>query len=63
MLWKEIGIIFLLLLGVVIFGNLWFHFVESVLGKIKSLFLRRQKPPAWHPPPEDTDHPNDDCHT
>lgn len=51
--WKEIGGILLLLVVLVIVGNLWFHFVESLLGRIRRLFTRRREPPAWHPlPPE-----------
>lgn len=49
----EIGIGILVLLGIVIFGNFWFHFVESLLARIKGRFSRHQEPPAWHPlPPE-----------
>ncbi len=44
----EIGAILLFLLVVVILGNLWFHFIETILRRIKKLFTRRQKPPAWH---------------
>ena len=50
---KEIGAILLFLLAIVIFGNLWFSFVESLLAKIKKLFSRRQEPPAWHTLPSD----------
>lgn len=51
--WKEIGGILLLLVVLVIVGNLWFHFVESLLGRIRRLFTRRREPPDWHPlPPE-----------
>ena len=53
---KEIGAILLFLLGLVIVGNLWFHFIESLLRGIKRLFTRRKDPPAWHPlPPEQED--------
>ena len=51
--WKEIGGILLLLVVLVIVGNLWFHLVESLLGRIRRLFTRRREPPVWHPlPPE-----------
>ena len=43
----------LLLVAAFIFGNLWFHFVEAILGFLKRLFTRRQKPQAWHPLPSD----------
>lgn len=49
----SIGAFFLVLIGVFIVGNVWFHLVESLLGRIKSLFSRHREPPAWHPlPPE-----------
>ena len=57
--WKEIGGILLLLVVLVIVGNLWFHFVESLLGRIRRLFTRRREPPAWHPLPPDEREEND----
>ena len=62
MFWDMVGTgggIFLFLLAMVIIGNLWFHFVESVLGRIKRLFSRRKDPPAWHPLPPDKEEQND----
>ncbi len=44
----EIGAFLLFLVVVFIFGNLWFHFVETILRWIKKLFIGRQKPPTWH---------------
>ena len=45
---------FLLVLAVIfLFGNLWFHLVEAVLGWIKGKFARRGEPPAWHVLPPD----------
>ena len=55
----EIGAILLFLLVVFIFGNLWFHFIEAILRRIKKLFTRRQKPPAWHTLPPDEEDKND----
>lgn len=49
----EIGAYLLLLVVVFILGNLWFHFIEAILQRIKKLFTRHQKPPAWHPLPPD----------
>ena len=49
----EIGALLLFLVAVFIFGNLWFHMVEAILGQIKKRFTRRKKPPAWHPFPPD----------
>lgn len=46
---KEIGMILAVLLVLVIFGNLWFHFVESISGGIKRIFSRGKKQTAWHP--------------
>lgn len=44
----EIRAILLLLVVVVIFSNLWFHFIETILRQTKKLFTRHQKTPAWH---------------
>ena len=53
---KEIGACLLVLVAIVAVGNLWFHFVEGILERIKGLFTRRKAPPAWHPlPPEQED--------
>ena len=60
----EIGALLLLLVAVFLFGNLWFHLVEAMLGRIKGLFARRWEPPAWHPlPPEETDRESDPSDT
>lgn len=56
---RELGAFLLLLVVVFIIGNLWFHMVESVLGRIKGLFMHRREPPAWHllpPEEENQDH-------
>lgn len=56
MLFYELGAILLVLIAVIIVGNLWFHMVESLLERFKSLFSRRGDPPAWHPlAPEEED--------
>ncbi len=40
---------FLLFLAVIfVFGNLWFHFVETILRWIKKLFIGHKNPPTWH---------------
>ena len=49
----EIGTFLLALVAVVLFGNLWFHLIEAILGQIKKLFTRRKEPPAWHTLPQD----------
>ena len=50
----QIGAVLLVLLVIGIVGNLWFHFVESVVERIKGLFHRKKEPPAWQPlPPEE----------
>lgn len=50
---QELGAILLVLVAVLVVGNLWFHFVESLLNRVKRLFTRHKEPPAWHPlPPE-----------
>lgn len=45
----EIGTFLMLLVIVFIVGNLWFHFVESILRQINKLFTRHSKSSAWHP--------------
>lgn len=50
---REIGALLLLLAAVFALGNLWFHAVEGVLGRIARLFARRKEPPAWHTLPEE----------
>lgn len=55
----EIGAFLLFLAAVFIFGNLWFHFVEAILERIKKCFTRRRKPPVWHTlPPDEEDRKN-----
>ena len=49
----EIGAFLLFLMAVFIFGNLWFHFIETIWKQIKKLLTRRQKPSAWHTLPPD----------
>ena len=43
----------LVLVGVFIFGTLWFHLIESLLGRIKRLFTRSGDGDAWHSLPTD----------
>ena len=36
------------------------NFIEAILRRIKKLFTRRQKPPAWHTlPPDEEDRKKD----
>ena len=56
---KEIGIILLVLVITVIAGNLWFHFVESILDRIKALFTRREGNGVWHTLPPEQEDEND----
>ena len=49
----EIGAFLLFLAAVLIFGNLWFHLIEAILGQIKKIVTRRKEPPAWHTLPQD----------
>ena len=53
MVFGEIGAFLLFLVVVFLFGNLWFHFIEAILTRIKKRFARRKKPPAWHTRPPD----------
>lgn len=48
---KEIGILLLLLVMILIFGNLWFHFIEGIRNKINKLLPHRRETTAWHPLP------------
>lgn len=55
----EIGALLLFLAAVLILRNLWFHFIEGILNRIKKLFTRRKKTPAWHTlPPDEEDRKN-----
>ena len=56
----EIGAFLLVLVAVFIFGNLWFHFIEAILCRIKKLFTRRKQPPAWHTLPSDKEERKND---
>ena len=49
----EIGAFLLFLAAAFIFGNLWFHFIETILSRVNKLFTRRKKTPAWHTLPSD----------
>ena len=49
----DIGAFLLFLAAVLIFGNLWFHFIETILSRLKKIVTRRKEPPAWHTLPQD----------
>ena len=49
----EIGAFLLFLFAIFVFGNLWFHFSEAILKRIKKRFMRRKEPQAWHTLPPD----------
>ena len=53
MSWGELGTFLLFLVAVFIFGDLWFRSIEAILRRIKKVFTRHKKPPAWHPLPPD----------
>ena len=55
---EEIGGILLFLVAVFILGNLWFHFIETILKRIKRLFTRRKEPSVWHTLPPDEEEKN-----
>ena len=43
---------FLVVLVVVfLWGNLWFHLVEGLLGRLRCLLPDRRPPSGWHPYP------------
>lgn len=58
--WNDLFWILLLLTAVTIFGQLWFHFVEFLLGRAKRLLFRHEQPPVWHILPDEKE--NDDGH-
>ena len=43
---EEIGAILLFLVVVFLLGNLWFHFIETILKWLKKRFTRRKKTPG-----------------
>lgn len=47
-MWREIGMWGLVLTVIFIFGQVWFHLVEGVLSRIKSLLNRNKEQPVWH---------------
>lgn len=55
-----LGAFLAVLVVVFVFGNLWFHLVESVLNRVKRLFTRHQDPPAWHSLPPEQEEQSDD---
>ena len=57
--WDELFWMFVLLTVLAIFGQLWFHFVDSILERIKAVFTRHKEPPAWHPFPSDSESDDD----
>ena len=42
------GMWVLALAGIVLFGRMWFHLVEGLLAKIRSLLNRNKESPVWH---------------
>ena len=47
MSFKEIGVIIIVMIIIVIWGNIWFSIVEGVIGKIKNIF-KSDKKDVWH---------------
>ena len=47
-MWREIGMWVLFLVVIFIFAQVWFHLVEGILTRIKSLLNRHKEPPVWH---------------
>ena len=47
-MWREIGMWVLFLVVICIFARVWFHLVEGILARIKSLLNRHKEPPVWH---------------
>ena len=47
-MWREMGMWVLGLVVFLIFGRMWFHLVEELLARIRSLWNRHREPPVWH---------------
>ncbi len=45
---REIGMWLFILIVFFILGQVWFHLVEGVLSKMKSLLNRNKEPLNWH---------------
>ena len=43
-----IGAVFIVLLILVIFCNIWFYFVDGLIERVKHLFFKNKKPQNWH---------------
>ncbi len=56
---KEAGILFLVMLGIVILGQMWFHFVDGILEGIKDRLFPPKEPMAWQPLPEEEENRKD----
>ncbi len=50
---EQLGAILLFLIVVFVFGQFWFHLIESILDRIKRLFSRQETSSAWHPYPSE----------
>ncbi len=56
---RELGVILLVLVVIFVFGQLWFHFVETLLRWLKKLFVRHKEPSKWHPLPVEQEENSD----
>lgn len=53
---EEMGAVLLFLAVVFISGNLWFHFMKTILRWVKKIFPLHRDPPVWHTlPPDEED--------
>lgn len=53
MTFEKIGAVLLFMVILFIFGNIWFNIVESILNKIKRMFIKNEKTINWHNFPDD----------
>jgi hypothetical protein len=63
MFFEEIGdflCFFVVLVAVFLFSNLWFYFVEAMVGRVKKFLNRCKKAPAWHPLPKEKEERKND---
>lgn len=57
-----LGAFLLVLVGIFVLGNLWFHLVETLLNWVKRCLIGDRETGAWHPLPTDTEDQEDADH-
>lgn len=57
-----LGAFLLVLVGIFVLGNLWFHLVETLLNWVKRCLIGDRETGAWHPLPSDPEEEKDADH-